>query len=200
MAIEQRFPNIDWFCDNCRAHLNTQSNFDDRKHVWKCQKCGYKVVIDRSNIIDPGDNLFFRVLGKALGLFRCISLYTGIIMLIAHFCFDTDFAEIPRWMLITIIMYPLLCGFSLFFERVIMNYRDGDGIVFLLAYYIYDDIFRPFREAFSIFRTVYNLFRIQPKGKGIVTIILNLLYICIIIYAVLLFNKLTYTTLMIGKT
>lgn len=51
-----RFPDVDWFCDRCSAHLNFQSGFDDNKYTWKCEECGHKNSISRDNIFDsPGD-------------------------------------------------------------------------------------------------------------------------------------------------
>ena len=29
-----RFPDIDWWCDRCNAHLNDQIGFDDHKYIW----------------------------------------------------------------------------------------------------------------------------------------------------------------------
>lgn len=48
--MEERFPDIDWYCDNCGAYLNSQDNFDDHKYTWKCTECGYKNSISRDNI------------------------------------------------------------------------------------------------------------------------------------------------------
>lgn len=47
-----RFPEVDWYCDYCDAHLNYQSGFDDHKYVWKCEECGRKSSISSDNIID----------------------------------------------------------------------------------------------------------------------------------------------------
>lgn len=48
--MKTRFPNIDWFCDNCGAQLDIQDGFDDRKYIWKCTECGYKTSISRDDI------------------------------------------------------------------------------------------------------------------------------------------------------
>ena len=39
---DERFPDVDWYCDRCGEHLNYQSGFDDHKYTWKCTYCGYK--------------------------------------------------------------------------------------------------------------------------------------------------------------
>lgn|GEM_PF-2139697 len=47
---EERFPDIDWYCDNCNEYLNIQDGFNDRKYIWKCTECGFKSSISRDNI------------------------------------------------------------------------------------------------------------------------------------------------------
>lgn len=49
---DQRFPNVDWYCDRCNAHLNSQSGFNDYKYTWKCEACGHKNSISRDNIYE----------------------------------------------------------------------------------------------------------------------------------------------------
>ncbi|MFW3654634.1 Sec23/Sec24 zinc finger-containing protein [Vagococcus fluvialis] len=48
--MAERFPNIDWYCDNCNSYLNEQDNFDDHKYTWKCTNCDFKSSISRDNI------------------------------------------------------------------------------------------------------------------------------------------------------
>ena len=48
----ERFPDVDWFCDRCDAHLNNQDNFNDHKYIWPCTECGFKNSISSANIID----------------------------------------------------------------------------------------------------------------------------------------------------
>lgn len=50
--LNNRFPGIEWYCDNCKAHLNEQDGFDDHLDEWKCQKCGYVNHIGMDNIFD----------------------------------------------------------------------------------------------------------------------------------------------------
>lgn len=52
----ERFPDIDWWCDNCGAYLNDQDGFDDHKYVWKCTECGFKSSISKDNIFWDDDN------------------------------------------------------------------------------------------------------------------------------------------------
>ena len=50
--LDRRFPGIEWYCDNCRAHLNEQEGFDDSVHNWKCTACGYLNRIKFEEIYD----------------------------------------------------------------------------------------------------------------------------------------------------
>lgn len=38
--LGNRFPGIEWMCDNCGAYLNAQLGFDDHLQVWQCRSCG----------------------------------------------------------------------------------------------------------------------------------------------------------------
>lgn len=51
-----RFPDVDWFCDRCEAHLNEQTAFDDNKYLWQCTECGFKNSISSVNIFDSKDD------------------------------------------------------------------------------------------------------------------------------------------------
>lgn len=53
-----RFPDVDWFCDRCDTHLNSQSGFDDNKYTWKCEECGHKNSISRDNIFESPEDYF----------------------------------------------------------------------------------------------------------------------------------------------
>lgn len=53
--MSERFPNVDWFCDNCGAYLNYQPGFDDHHYIWKCTQCGFKSSISSANIRQSGD-------------------------------------------------------------------------------------------------------------------------------------------------
>ncbi|MBM7690509.1 Sec23/Sec24 zinc finger-containing protein [Enterococcus ureilyticus] len=64
--MSERFPDVDWWCDNCDKQLNIQNNFDDYKFVWKCTECGYKNSISKDNVFDEDDEPkgFFKNLFK----------------------------------------------------------------------------------------------------------------------------------------
>lgn len=51
LIMEERFPDVDWFCDYCNAHLNDQKKFADHKYIWPCTECGFKNSISSANII-----------------------------------------------------------------------------------------------------------------------------------------------------
>jgi hypothetical protein len=53
--MSERFPDVDWYCDRCNAHLNSQSGFDDNKDTWKCEACGHKNGISSDNIFEAQD-------------------------------------------------------------------------------------------------------------------------------------------------
>lgn len=50
--MKERFPDVEWWCDNCRAYLNNQAGFNDHKYIWQCTECGYKNSISSSNIFE----------------------------------------------------------------------------------------------------------------------------------------------------
>lgn len=47
----EKFPNIDWYCDNCNDHLNNQPGFYDDCTVWSCVACGHTNFITEDEII-----------------------------------------------------------------------------------------------------------------------------------------------------
>lgn len=46
----EKFPNIDWYCDDCDAYLNDQPGFDDHCGVWICTECGCENEISEDQI------------------------------------------------------------------------------------------------------------------------------------------------------
>ena len=46
-----KFPDVDWWCDECNAHMNIQSGFDDSHGTWNCTDCGYENSITSEDII-----------------------------------------------------------------------------------------------------------------------------------------------------
>ena len=169
--MEERFPDIDWFCDNCGAYLNQQRNFNDRKYIWKCTKCGYKNSISSANIRYV-ESVFVRVMGYLLGIMRSALIYGSLILLIAEM-----YAKLQplylwncRMSLLCCGLYPVVMVFSLFFERGIAKYgirkKLGRWIVAAIPSNICGDLARPLQEVllfpFSMIRIV------GLKRKGIV--------------------------------
>lgn len=54
--LDSRFPGIEWFCDNCGAHLNEQEGFDDHKTYWICKACGNKNSLSYEDIYDNNED------------------------------------------------------------------------------------------------------------------------------------------------
>lgn len=54
--MDERFPDVDWFCDRCDAYLNAQPGFNDQKYVWRCAECGHKNSISSTNIYDSRED------------------------------------------------------------------------------------------------------------------------------------------------
>lgn len=50
--LDNRFPGIEWYCDQCGAHLNEQEGFDDHLPSWKCLKCGVENKLSVEEIYD----------------------------------------------------------------------------------------------------------------------------------------------------
>lgn len=59
--LKERFPDVEWYCDQCGEHLNEQEGFDDHLPVWKCTKCGYENKLDYSEIYDNDEDWKNRV-------------------------------------------------------------------------------------------------------------------------------------------
>ena len=54
--LEERFPDVEWYCDGCGAHLNEQEGFDDHLPVWKCRACGYENKLDISEVYENDED------------------------------------------------------------------------------------------------------------------------------------------------
>lgn len=52
---QEKFPNIDWYCDNCNAYLSSQSGFYDSCGSWACTKCSHINSINKNEIIFDND-------------------------------------------------------------------------------------------------------------------------------------------------
>lgn len=49
---DQRFPGIEWYCDQCLEHLNEQDGFDDHLPVWQCRVCGWLNALEADEIYE----------------------------------------------------------------------------------------------------------------------------------------------------
>lgn len=54
--LDKQFPGIEWYCDQCRAHLNEQEGFDDHLPEWKCTQCGYTNPIGIDQIYETEED------------------------------------------------------------------------------------------------------------------------------------------------
>ena len=167
--MEIRFPDVDWFCDNCDAYLNNQRGFDDRKYIWKCRNCGYKNSISAANIRHE-DPVIHNIVGFLLGYVRSLLVFVITILLLSEVIFKQQPFVFLGCRLLTIATgaYPLLMAFSLFFERVIAKYGMheplGKWIGLSLFRYWLGDYFRPFQEVLSFPFALLNLLRLKVKG------------------------------------
>ena len=46
-----RFPEVDWYCDECDEYLNDQAGFDDGNSTWTCVHCGQQNNISSEAIL-----------------------------------------------------------------------------------------------------------------------------------------------------
>lgn len=54
--LNHRFPDVEWYCDQCNAHLNEQPGFDDHLPEWRCTKCGFINKLDITEIYDNNED------------------------------------------------------------------------------------------------------------------------------------------------
>lgn len=54
--LKNRFPDVEWYCDRCGAHLNEQEGFDDHLPEWKCTACGFVNRLDISEIYENDED------------------------------------------------------------------------------------------------------------------------------------------------
>ena len=109
---EERFPNVEWFCDNCGDNLNCQPGFNDHKYIWKCTACGFKNSISRTNIRTPNQRLVDDFL-PVIDLLRTTSLHLIIIFFMLN-SFGKSFAVLDENIKYCFALYPIsICGFSL---------------------------------------------------------------------------------------
>lgn len=167
--MEVRFPNVDWFCDNCDSYLNRQRGFDDRKYIWKCRKCGYKNSISAANIRHE-DPIIHNIIGFILGYARSLLVYAITILVLSEIIFKKPVVDIfgYRLLFLSIVAYPIVIVLSLFFERVLAKYGIhkplGKWILSTIPLYCLGDYFRPFQEVLGFPVALLNLIRLKLKG------------------------------------
>ena len=197
--MEVRFPDVDWFCDNCDSYLNNQRGFDDRKYIWKCRKCGYKNSISATNIRSE-DPFCMDMAGFLLGVVRSIFVFALTILFLAEAILDYQPLVIFGHRLLTIsaLAYPILMIFSLVFERLIAKYGIhipvGKWILTTIPVNILGDFFRPFQEVLSFPLALINLIRLKIKGISSTKYLRKkclyaISYLCVLLFVAILIWK-----------
>lgn len=59
--MSDRFPDVDWWCDRCNAHLNNQPGFDDHKYTWVALNVVTKTVSPQPTFMNPKRTFATRV-------------------------------------------------------------------------------------------------------------------------------------------
>ena len=62
--MSERFPDVDWYCDDCNDHLNDQAHFTDANDTWTCADCGHE------NSISSGAIMSDEAVDKAVDFLR----------------------------------------------------------------------------------------------------------------------------------
>ena len=106
MLRPPRFPDVEWYCDHCGAHLNSQSGFDDHKYIWKCTKCGGKTSISQDNIRKSSDEVINGIL-NVLDVLRTVCMHCLLMALVMLFL-GTAVVDLPKVLSIPAIAYPVL--------------------------------------------------------------------------------------------
>ena len=167
--MESRFPDTDWFCDNCNAYLNSQPNFDDRKYIWKCKKCGYKNSISAANIRYKNPSLH-KSIGFILGITRSFLVYIFATLFLKKVYLNFHAVYIGNHKLVSLclVAYSVIMLFSLFFERVIAKYGSYKPlmtwIISTIFVNILGDFIRPLQEVLSLPFAAINSIHLKHKG------------------------------------
>lgn len=53
--MSDRFPDVEWYCDECDAYLNEQVGFSDQGGSWMCADCGHQNGISADAILSDDD-------------------------------------------------------------------------------------------------------------------------------------------------
>ena len=197
MARKPRFPGIDWYCDNCGAHLNNQKYFNDHKYTWKCKECGYKNSISWDNI-NPGDSNVTKFLLRLLGFLSYIGFASSVMLAIAIFFFQADKSSCLAPFLIFLGLYVFIFVISIIVEFGIRRYLKFNvkNLVRVILRNVIEDITVPFmciRELLSNFLSfITHLIPIKRKyiwhsNKSI--IFFSVVYLFITILEIVVFSK-----------
>lgn len=190
MERPPRFPDVDWYCDHCGAHLNYQSGFDDHKYIWKCTNCGCKNSISRDNIRADNHEAINRIL-DFLDLMRTICMHCGLMTLMLLF-FKPSFIDLSAYQHYPAVIYSALLVVT-FLVILAAHFKD---IGYLSALYdtVIGDIIRPYREVLLTGRIFFIICNHTRKAFVVWNIIKFIVYIAIIISEIGLFVYLCRTT------
>ena len=53
--MSERFPDVDWYCDECDEYLNDQRGFNDQSDIWSCSACGHRNNISAEEILSEDE-------------------------------------------------------------------------------------------------------------------------------------------------
>ena len=183
MSRPPRFPDVEWYCDHCGAHLSSQAGFDDHKYVWKCSNCGGKNSISRDNIRQTNYAAINGTL-QLLEVLRTICMHCGLMALIM-LLFGTAFDDLPKYLTFPAIAYPVLLVVMLLV--IIAGHFRNVGVLGTLFDSIVGDIIRPYREPLRTGRILHDI-RVHIKKRIVIWSFIKLLvYIAIIVAEILLF-------------
>ena len=184
-AREERFPDIDWWCDRCHAHLNSQPDFDDHKRIWKCTECGHKNSISWDNTHDPLDNPFISAIGTALGLVRSASVFEIAILVLRQLDYAIPWAPIVQLLPYAVPVYLISFILSLFYHRFVLKGGSDKKLALWVAInipiYFFDDLIRPFREFFEAIGAIITFHKYRIVSFLIKKIVFGALYLAIIL-------------------
>lgn len=175
MNNKERFPGIDWYCDNCGALLNVQKNFSDSHYLWKCTECGYKTSISLSNISFKDEEIpvTTKILGYVLAIGRAIVIYFVINNLLLNYNIIKTSYILKLNIVESILLYVLLCVLSMIFEiRIVKCLNSLWHRVSEPLWYIIVDVFRPIQETISFFKSLFHI-----KNVGAMNIIIKFIYV-----------------------
>lgn len=195
MAREPRFPGIDWYCDHCGAHLNSQDHFDDHKYTWKCKECGYKNSISWDNI-NPDDNRATKFMLRILGFLSFVGFQSSIMLAIAMFVFGADQRVYFPTFLVFLGIYLFAFIISIFVEFIFRNTRFSlKNLLLVIFRNLKEDILEPFfvvKEIISnLLSFITNLLPFKRKyiwHSNLKIIILAVIYSLIIIGEIYVFS------------